>query len=196
MNNRNSKLTIRIAVLFEIILVISAVFSIISKQWKSSALLLLAIICIILPFIITNIANRKNIVLPSSFQLVWILFILLTLYFGEFKKFYITFWWWDLLIHAIYGSYSVIIALNLIQGIITKNKQTTKQRFTIFSLIFAFSFSIALGTIWEVFEFVGDYLFKTTMIKGGLEDTLSDLIVKVLSAFITSIICYYSESRN
>lgn len=96
MNNKNSKLTIGIAVLFEIILITTAISSVTSRQLKNLPLLLLAIVCITLPFIITYIANKKNIVLPSSFQLASLLFILLAQYFGEIKKFYIIFWWWDL----------------------------------------------------------------------------------------------------
>jgi len=196
MNNKNSKLAIGIAVLFEIILITTSMLSIASRQWKNLTLSLLAIVCIILPFIITRIANIKNIVLLSSFQLISLLFILLAQYFGQIKKFYLIFSWWDLLLHAIFGGYAVLIALHLIQGIIIKEKEVTKERFTIFTVIFAFSFSIALGTLWEMFEFVGDYLFKTTMVKGGLEDTASDLLIKILSAFITSIICYYRKLRN
>lgn len=196
MNNKNSKLAIGIAVLFEIILITTSMLSIASRQWKNLTLSLLAIVCIILPFIITRIANIKNIVLLSSFQLISLLFILLAQYFGQIKKFYLIFSWWDLLLHAIFGSYAVLIALHLIQGIIIKEKEVTKERFTIFTVIFAFSFSIALGTLWEMFEFVGDYLFKTTMVKGGLEDIASDLLIKILSAFITSIICYYRKLRN
>jgi len=196
MKNKNSKLAIGIAVLFEIILITTSMLSIASRQWKNLTLSLLAIVCIILPFIITRIANIKNIVLLSSFQLISLLFILLAQYFGQIKKFYLIFSWWDLLLHAIFGGYAVLIALHLIQGIIIKEKEVTKERFTIFTVIFAFSFSIALGTLWEMFEFVGDYLFKTTMVKGGLEDIASDLLIKILSAFITSIICYYRKLRN
>lgn len=196
MNNKNSNLAVGIAVLFEVILISTAVFSIALKQWNNLALLFLAIICNLLPFIITSIANKKNIVLPSSFQLISVLLIFLAQYFGEINRFYITFWWWDLLLHTIAGSYGVIIALYLMQGIFIKRKEASKQRFTIFTIIFAFSFSITLGTLWEMFEFTGDYLFKTTMVKGGLEDTASDLIVKILSALITSIIYYHCKLRS
>lgn len=196
MNNRNSKLSIGIAGLFEMILVTTAIISITSKEWKSLVLSLLAIICIMLPFIITKIANKKNIVLPSNFQSISIVFLFFAQYLGEIQKFYDIFWWWDLILHAIFGSYAVLIALYSIRGIIIKEEKTTKKRFVIFTLIFALSFSIALGTLWEIFEFVGDYLLKTTMVKGGLEDTSSDLIVKILAAFITSITCYYRKLRN
>ncbi|MDV3429318.1 MAG: hypothetical protein LIR50_20215 [Bacillota bacterium] len=196
MKNRNSKLAAAIAVLIEIILITSVILCIISKQWSKLALLFLAVVCIIVPFIITGIADKKDIVLPSSFQLISVLFVILAQYFGEIKNFYLTFWWWDLLLHTISGSYAVIIALYLIKGIIIKEKDATMQRFTFFALIFSFCFSIALGTLWEMFEFTGDYLFKTTMVKGGLEDTATDLIVKIIAALITSIMCYYHKLRN
>ncbi|SFA99584.1 hypothetical protein [Clostridium frigidicarnis] len=196
MNNKNNKPTIWIAILFEIILIITSIESISSKQWNTLILSLLAIACIILPFIITHIANTKNLILPYSFKLISLLFIFLSLYFGEIKKFYVIFWWWDLLLHSIFGIYAVIIALHLIQGIIIKDTAVTEKKFGIFIIVFAFSFSITLGTLWEMFEFLGDYLFNLNMVNGGLEDTASDLLIKILSAFITTIIYYYRNFRN
>lgn len=196
MNNKNNKPTIWIAILFQIILIITSIESISSKQWNTLILSLLAIACIILPFIITHIANTKNLILPYSFKLISLLFIFLSLYFGEIKKFYVIFWWWDLLLHSIFGIYVVIIALHLIQGIIIKDTAVTEKKFGIFIIVFAFSFSITLGTLWEMFEFLGDYLFNLNMVNGGLEDTASDLLIKILSAFITTIIYYYRNFRN
>jgi putative membrane protein len=196
MNNKNSSIAIGIAVLFEIILIATSMLNIISRQWENLTSPLLSIVCIMFPFLITHIANIKKIVLPSSFQLISLLFILLAQYFGEIKEFYLIFWWWDLLLHGMFGSYAVLIALHAIQGIIRKQKYTTKQRFTIFTLIFAFTFSITLSTFWEMFEFTSDYLFKTTMGEGGLEDLSTDLLITIFTAFITSIICYYGKLRN
>ena len=196
MNNKNNKLTIAIAILFEIILITTSIISIQSKQFKSLYLLLMAIVGILLPFIITRIAMAKKIKLPSSFELISLLFIILTLYFGEINKFYVLFWWWDLLLHGMFGSYVVIIALHLIQGIIIKEKNSTDERFTLFTVIFAFSFSITLGTLWELFEFLGDYFFNANMVNGGLEDTATDLLIKTLFAFITCIICYRRKLKN
>lgn len=196
MRNQNSKLSVGIAVLFEIILIVTAIISIVTGQWKNLTLTLLAIVCLTLPFLISRIANIKNIVLPSSFQSISIVFVFLAQYLGEIKKFYQIFWWWDLLLHAIFGSYLVIIALYSLRGTIRKGQEITKQRFTLFAIIFAFSFSIALGTLWEIFEFAGDYLFETKMVKGGIEDTSTDLLIKVLAAFVTSIICYFRSLKN
>ena len=194
--NQNSKLSVGIAMLFETILIVTAFLSIATRQWKNVTLTLLAMVCLSLPFLITYIASLKNIVLPSSFQLITIVFVFLAQYLGEIRTFYQVFWWWDLLLHAIFGSYAVIIALHSIKGIIRKEQGITEQRFTLFAIIFAFSFSISLGTLWEMFEFTGDYLFQLSMVKGGLEDTSTDLLIKILAAFITAIICYYRNLKK
>jgi len=75
------------------------------------------------------------------------------------------FWWWDLFLHGIFGGYGVIIAMHLIQEVIQKEKKVSTKRFATFSLIFAFCFSITLGTLWEIFEFLGDYFFNANMVK-------------------------------
>lgn len=196
MINKDNRLTIGVAVLFELILTTTAITGILSRQWKLLTLSLLSIICLMIPFIITYIANIKNIVLPSTFKLITLLFIFFAQYLGEIKQFYNIFWWWDLFLHTAFGSYAVIIALHLIQGTIRKKQEITKQRFTLLNAIFAFNFSITLGTLWEIFEFIGDYLFKTNMTQGGLEDTSTDLLVNILAAFITSIIYYYRNLRK
>lgn len=196
MINKSNKLSIGIAVLFEIILVITAIDSIATRQWKTLSLTLLATVCIFLPFLISRIACIKNLVLPPSFHSIMLVFIFLAQYLGEIRKFYQVFWWWDLLLHAIFGSYAVIIALYLMKGIIRKEQGTSEQRFTLFTILFAFSFSIALGTLWEMFEFTGDYLFKSSMVKGGLEDTSTDLLIKIAGAIITSVMCYYRNLKK
>jgi uncharacterized membrane protein YjdF len=73
--------------------------------------------------------------------------------------------------------------------------------------LFSFTFAVTLGVIWEIMEFSCDALIGSThqkwdlpdteMIMGkpyqgsGLRDTMSDLIVDSIGAFITSLITYY-----
>ncbi len=182
---------IAITILFAIILLVTAMVSIASGEWKNLSLTLLASVCLIIPFIIRHFANLKNLVLPARFELTTIILIFMAQYLGEIKNFYLMFWWWDLLLHAIFGSYAVIIGRYLIGGIFNKKEEISEQRFEFFKIAVAFSVSITLGAFWEMFEFVGDYLFKATMVKGGLEDTATDLLITILAAFITSLRYYY-----
>lgn len=192
----DSKLPVVSAILFETILLVTLIVSIISKQWQDFFLSLLAIVCLLLPFIISYLAKKMNIMLPSSFQTIALLYIFSAQYLGEIRKFY-SLWWWDLLLHALFGGYAVIIAINLRKGVIQKDQAATNKRFTLFTALFAFCFSIALGTLWEIFEFGGDYFFKTSMVKDGLLDTATDLIVKIIAAFLTAaLFCATQLKKN
>lgn len=195
MNRSHDNLALGAFALFQIIILIKLVGSIISHNRRMTALSILAVVCLTFPLIITRIAYRKKMTLPNRFQLIMVIFLFLTQYLGEIKGFYIKYWWWDLLLHAIFGSYMVITALFLTKGIIIKENETTDKRFAFSCSVFAFCFSVALGTLWEIFEFSGDYLFKSHMIKGGLEDTATDLMVKALAALITSIIFFFRKVR-
>ena len=80
--------------------------------------------------------------------------------------------------------------------------------------VFAFTFAITMGVLWEIFEFTMDSLFGTTMQSwnlphdttligkefqgSGLRDTMSDLIVNSIGALLTSILCYflYKEEKR
>lgn len=194
MINKYNKIAAVSTVIFMSLLIYTAIINY-SSDKKILSLIILALICLAIHYIISFIANKKNLHLPSSFQLFGVTFIFLAIYLGEIHNFYNRFWWWDLILHSLFGCYTVIVSLHMIRGVIRKEVEITKKRFTIFTVIFAFSFTMALGTLWELFEFSGDYLFKQEMIKGGLEDTATDLLVKTASALITSLL-YYNNNKN
>ena len=94
-------------------------------------------------------------------------------------------------------SFSVIRLLN----------ETERVRLNLspaFVALFAFSFAVSIGVIWEVYEFVIDGLFGLNMQKFALEngrilegraalaDTMGDLIVDGAGAIIMSGIGYVS----
>jgi putative membrane protein len=193
-DNKRSKATIIFAIIYGITLIISAINGILANQWDVLGISLLALVCIPIPFIITHIARTKKIVLPPNFELVTLLFSFSAQYLGEIVNLY-NFWWWDLMLHGIFGFLAVITGLYLVKGIITKEANTSKERFIIFKIIFAFSFAITLGTLWEMFEFLCDYFFKTEMVTGGLEDTATDLLVKICFALTTCLVYYFHEKN-
>lgn len=193
MYNKYSKTAVFLAALLEIIIIITAITSVAANDWKILKLSLITIVLLVLPFVITHASNKKKLLLPPGFKLISLIFIFLALYFGEINDFYMKFLWWDLMLHVAFGSYMVIVSLYLMKGVIKKEKDVSQKRFVMFTVIFAFSISIALGTMWELFEFAGDYFLKTGMVKGGLEDTSSDLFIKILASFITSAIYYYKN---
>lgn len=180
---------------FEAIIIFTGFTSLLQKDYVIFKLSLLAAFSMLIPFILSHFAEKKKLNLPISFKLFSIIFIFSAQYFGEIKDFYDNIWWWDLMLHGAFGSYMVVTFLHLIKGFIIKEAEITHRRYVMITSLFAFSFALSLGTLWEIFEFTGDFIFDTGMIKGGLEDTMSDLIVKTAAASITSSI-YYFRKRN
>jgi len=56
---------------------------------------------------------------------------------------------------------------------------------------FFFFFAVAIGAVWEIFEFSRDQIFGFIMQKSGLIDTMWDLIVDSAGALIASISGYF-----
>ena len=50
--------------------------------------------------------------------------------------------------------------------------------------------AITTGTLWEIFEFLMDFLFQFNMQKSGLIDTMTDLIVNTLASFFAAVLAF------
>jgi len=128
--------------------------------------------------------KKYKIDIPIELEIIIIIFIFASLILGEVHGYYTKFWWWDIILHA-----GASIALGftgfLILFILYKGKKINAKPCTI--VIFSFCFALALGALWEIFEFSMDQIFGFNMQKSGLIDTMWDLIVDSLGALIASI---------
>jgi hypothetical protein len=60
-----------------------------------------------------------------------------------------------------------------------------------FVALFSFAFAVAVGSIWEIFEFTMDSFLGLNMQKSGLVDTMWDLIVDALGALVIAVLGYF-----
>ncbi len=56
--------------------------------------------------------------------------------------------------------------------------------------VFSLCFALAIGALWEIFEYSMDQTLGLNMQRSGLADTMEDLIVDSIGALITSTIGY------
>jgi len=151
----------------------------------------------------------KNIHLPHILEIIIVIFIFAGIFLSVRFELYYNVFWWDDVLHTLSG---VIIGF---LGFIIIYKINSKYSMDISPLlvaVFAFTFAITMGVLWEIFEFAIDWVFGTTMQSwdlphnttligrafqgSGLRDTMSDLIVNSLGAFLTSVICYFLYKRE
>lgn len=174
-----------------ITILIAIISSIINQNW---VILFISVLSLFFTFLPVIIERNYKIDLPTEFEIIIVLFIYAGLFLGEVHKYYTKFWWWDVILHTTSGILFGFLGFLILFILYHTNKIKAKP-FTI--AIFSFSFALAIGTIWEIFEFSMDYFFGLNMQKSGLADTMGDLIVNSLGALFTSIIGFiYLKGRK
>jgi uncharacterized membrane protein YjdF len=142
---------------------------------------------------------------PNILLAALVAFALAALVAGEWLGAYDKFWWWDDMLHAVSG---VIIGFI---GFLVVYFLNARYRMTISPLlvaVFAFTFAVTIGVLWEIIEFMSDALLHTDMQRWnlpadaqligrsyqgvGLRDTMSDLIVSTIGALLTSTLGYFA----
>jgi len=165
-------------------LVIAAVWAVIDLQWQS---LFIVLTTLTLSYLPDWMRNQYHIRIPHEFALAIIWFIYASLFLGELGQFYERFQWWDVMLHmnsAIgFGCIGFIIMFYM-----NRSNRISSRPFLL--AIFGFSFALSIGAIWEIFEFSMDQLLGMNMQKSGLVDTMWDLIVDAVGAFLASLAGY------
>jgi hypothetical protein len=158
--------------------------SIFTLDW---IILFVSIVAFILTFLPKIIERTYRVDLPIEFEILIVIFIYAAIFLGEVKSYYHKFWWWDAVLHTGSGVALGFIGF-AIMLVLYRGKKIHASPFTL--ALFSFSFAMAMGGVWEIFEFTIDSLAGTNMQKNGLVDTMWDLIVDGLGALFASILGY------
>jgi len=153
------------------------------------------------------IAHRLKIIIPSGMMIAYAIFLFCAIYLGEVRSFYYSVPHWDTILHAFSGFVLAALGFTLI-SYLNNTKKIPMYLSPSFVAVFTFCFAVALGVIWEIYEFSVDYFFHTNMQRFSLEDgtllvgqvalmdTMKDLIINCVGALTFSIIGYMSLVRN
>ena len=171
-------------ILLKLSLLVGAVLSFVGGNLEAGAVTLLIFFITFLPIIL---GNRFQVRIPPEFEVLSVIFIYASLFLGEVHGYYVRFWWWDLILHASSGFLVGILGFLLVY-VLNEKEEIDLDLKPGFVALFAFVFAIGFGTFWEIFEYGMDELFATNMQKNGLQDTMWDLIVNSIGAFIISIL--------
>ena len=147
---------------------------------------LLGIAAILIPI---RLMRRWDVEIPRVMFILYIGFLYCAIFLGEVRSFYYLVPHWDTILHTCSGAMLGALGFSMI---------------AIFIAVFAFGFAMALGAVWEIYEFSADALFGTNMQKfalddgtpligqAALKDTMKDIIVDALGALVMSIVGYVS----
>ncbi len=168
--------------ILRVVILGTALWALFLFSWQS---FFLAILAYILSFIPEFIEYKFKTVLPIEFDFAIALFVFLSVFLGEIGDVYERFFWWDAVLHLASGFMLGYIAFLWLYIQVKRAKIDTSSKIHGFII---FCVAMALGALWEVFEFAMDQIFGLNMQKSGLLDTMWDLIVNSLGALSIALI--------
>ena len=159
--------------ILRLIVLATLVSSILRGEYESAFICLLVLVLFMLPFFIQQ---NFGIELPSTLEIIILLFIFAAEILGELKCYFITFHHWDTMLHTTTGFLCAATGFALID-ILNRNSRIKFQLSPIYVALVAFCFSMTVGVLWEFFEFGMDRLFHMDMQKDTVVHSITSVML-------------------
>ena len=183
-----SRLSLVLLVILQVVMLAELIALLRAGQWVNVLQVATIMALTLAP---VALGARLKVRIPPEFQILAITFVFASLFLGEIQSYYQLIWWWDVTLHATSGLLFGIVGFLLVY-VLNEDDRIEMSLRPRFVALFAFVFALAVGALWEVFEFVMDQAFGTQMQKpragdpSGLTDTMWDLGFDALGALFIS----------
>ena len=159
--------------ILRLIVLITLVSSAMRGEYESAFICLLVLFLFLLPLFV-----QKNfgIELPSTLEIIILVFIFAAEILGELACFFINVPNWDSILHTTTGFLCAAFGFALID-ILNRNDKIKFELSPIYVALAAFCFSMTIGVLWEFFEFGMDRLFHMDMQKDTIVHTISSVML-------------------
>ena len=161
---------------------------------------ILGVFALMLP---TFVSRKYKVQIPTNMYMLYVIFLYGAIFLGEVRNFYYNVPHWDTILHTFSGAMIGALGFSFV-SLMNKEENIPLNLTPFFVAFFAFCFAVTLGVIWEIYEFTFDGILGLNMQKFALEDgtgligraalsdTMKDLVVDAIGAFVMSVIGYIS----
>lgn len=165
---------------------------------------LLGIVIMMLPSVLEH---RWSVPIPNMIYILYYIFLYCGIFLGEVLSFYYRVPHWDTILHAFSGAALGALGFILV-SLLNENRHVDVELSPFFIALFAFCFALAMGAIWEIYEFTVDGVLQLNMQKylteagevrigrDALMDTMKDIISDAVSALAVAIFGYISIKKR
>ncbi len=175
------------------------------EHFRSDYVLMLIQCCLGLAVIsLPSFLEKKwSFEIPNYMCIMYFIFLYCAIYLGEVRNFYYLIPHWDTILHAFSGAMLGALGFTLV-SILNDAERVTVALSPFFIALFAFCFALAVGAVWEIYEFSGDLIFGLNMQKyrladgtelignAALSDTMKDIIIDAIGALVVTTIGYFA----
>lgn len=168
----NEKFVKAVYIILRVLVVVILIARLLDRDFESAALCVLTLALFLLP----NYFERKlHFDLPDALEVLVLLFIFAAEILGEIRSYYVTYPFWDSMLHTINGFVCSALGFCLVDVLNRKSKITTFSLSPAYMALAAFCFSMTIGVLWEFVERAVDTFILYDMQK----DTVLNLISTV-----------------
>lgn len=185
--------------ILRIIIVLIIIIKLFISQYDGIGMLLLTFLLTFYDLILTKVFKIK---LNKSSKIMLSIFIFLAQLLGTCLNFYDKFVWWDIMLHFLSGIMLYFVGINVVLNIFKKYKLDNVNKMLIY--IFSVFFALAIGNLWEIYEFLADTILKLNTQRAknligrlALKDTMTDLISSTIgTTFAFIITCFLNKKEE
>ena len=170
---KQAPLLFAIYVILRISVILVMIAQIMNRDWHNVMLCVLTLVLFTVP---SFIEKNWHIDIPSTLEVIILLFIYSAEISGEIRSYYINIPGWDTVLHTITGFLSAAIGFSLVD-IINRSERTKLYLSPLYVAIGAFCFSMTIGVLWEFFEFSMDWFFGLDMQKDTIINTINTVVL-------------------
>ena len=194
-----NKETLTVYLILRVLILFALVRALLRGEYESMFLCALSLVLMIAPSIVQK---RLDIKLPSTLEIIILLFIFAAEILGEIDSFFVRVHYWDTMLHTVNGFLCAAIGFALVD-MINRNERFSFKLSPVYLAIVAFCFSMTVGVLWEFFEFGADRFFGLDMQKDtvlsaigsvSLDPTMSNKVVHVKD--IADVIIVHSDGSQ
>lgn len=151
-----------------LLVIIMLVLQLLNRNYENAFLCVLTLLLLVMPSLI-QITFRVE--LPTTLEIIILVFIFAAEILGEISEFYLMFPFWDTVLHTLNGFLAAAIGFSMVD-LLNRSERTKFNLSPLFMAIVAFCFSMTIGVVWEFFEFGMDQIAGYDMQKDTVLHTI------------------------
>lgn len=155
------------------LVILVMVLQIFNRNYEDVFYCALTLLLLVIPSLVQV---ELKIELPTTLEIIILLFIFAAEILGEIGSYYTKISYWDTMLHTINGFLAAAIGFSLVD-ILNSNEKTKFKLSPLYMAVVAFCFSMTIGVLWEFFECAMDIFLRTDMQKDTIVHSISTVML-------------------
>jgi len=173
MEQREHRSSFLVYFILRLLVIAVMILQIFNRNYENVFLCILTLLLLIIP---SFVQVTMRVELPTTLEIIILVFIFAAEILGEISEFYLMYPFWDTVLHTINGFLAAAIGFSMVD-LLNRSEKMVFQLSPVFTAIVAFCFSMTIGVIWEFFEFGMDCIFGYDMQKDTVIQTIRSVML-------------------